>query len=77
MTPQEKEQVARARFAALAMMRASGVMVMLVGLLIWHSGLVRPGGHAPIGSALFLVGVVLSLLIPPYLVRRWRDGSER
>lgn len=62
----------RARFVRLTLLRAAGVVVMLTGLLVWHSDIIRPGGHAPLGSGLFLIGVVASLLLPPILVKRWR-----
>lgn len=66
------EELARSRFATLARLRAGGVVVMIVGLIVWHSDLLVRGGHPKLGVALFLAGVLLSLVLPPYLVRRWR-----
>jgi hypothetical protein len=69
MTP---EEIAQKRFATLAIMRASGVVVMLIGLWFWHGNIIRAGGAPMIGAPVFLVGVLDAILIPALLRRQWR-----
>lgn len=73
MTPQERDRLAATRFAILSAMRASGVVLMLLGLWIWHGGLLRPGGWPAVGAPLFLLGFAESLLLPIVLAKRWRS----
>jgi hypothetical protein len=72
MTPAERDRLAATRFTLLSAMRASGVVVMLIGLWIWHGDIARVGGWPAAGAPLFLLGFVESLLLPKYLAKRWR-----
>lgn len=73
MTRDEQERLARARYGILTMLRASGVVLMLLGLWIWHGDILRAGGWAALGAPLFVGGLVESLVLPQYLARHWRS----
>ena len=75
MTPDQQNALARTRFAILAAVRASGVVLMLFGLWIWYGDLLDEGGNPPVGVLLFAVGFAESMLLPALLVRRWRSGT--
>ncbi len=70
MTPDERLRLERQRFAVLSAMRAAGVVVMLLGLWIWFGGMLAAG--ETIGPAIFILGLVESMVVPAWLARRWR-----
>jgi hypothetical protein len=72
MTPQDRERLARTRYAILSALRASGALVMILGLWIWYGNVLRGGGWPAIGGPLFGLGFVASLIVPRVLARRWR-----
>ncbi len=76
MTRDDEEQLARTRFAVLSAARASGAVLMLIGLWIWHGDIVRQGGFIEIGGPLFILGFVESLILPQILARKWRSPRE-
>lgn len=74
MNPNVDEQRDRGRFAVLTLLRATGVFMMVLGIFL----IVRPLSGLPefLGQLLFLLGVIESLVVPPFLARRWRDGRK-
>jgi hypothetical protein len=62
----------RNRFILINLTRIGGTVVVLLGLFLWHSGYLRPGGAAEIGLPLAIIGLVVSFGGPLYLARRWR-----
>jgi hypothetical protein len=70
MTPQEQENLARKRFIALTLLRATGVVLMLIGMGIIASQAVQPSDL--VGGIIFVVGLVDSLILPRILIRKWR-----
>jgi len=76
VTPEQREQLARARFGILAAARASGVVLMLFGLWIWYGDLLDEGGNMLVGALVFFLGFFESLLLPKMLARRWRTPPD-
>lgn len=70
MTPQDQDNLARQRFIILTVLRASGVALMLLGMGIIGSRIVQPSEL--IGSIVFAVGFLDSLIVPRLLIRKWR-----
>ncbi len=60
------------RFLLLNAARGVGAIVMIVGLLVWYTDLLRAGGDALTGGTVFAIGLALSFLLPKLLARRWR-----
>jgi hypothetical protein len=54
------------------LVRIGGTIVVLIGLAMWHSDWIRPGGAMDIGLPLALIGLVISFFAPKWLARRWR-----
>lgn len=61
----------RNRFILMNLTRIGGTIVVLVGLAIWHSDWVRPGGSI-IGLPLAFLGLAISFGGPVFLSRRWK-----
>lgn len=76
MTSEDRERLERTRFAVLSAARASGAVLMLVGLWIWHGDIVRDGGSIALGGPIFILGFVESLILPQILARKWRSPRE-
>ncbi|HLL31522.1 MAG TPA: hypothetical protein VK403_11040 [Allosphingosinicella sp.] len=72
MTPQDDETLWRNRFIAINLVRIGGTIVVLIGLAIWHSDFLVPGGTLILGLPLTLAGLVASFWGPKWLAARWR-----
>ena len=62
----------RNRFIILNLTRIGGTLIVLIGLIAWHTEWVRPGGAIEIGLPLALIGLVASFAGPRLLARKWR-----
>jgi hypothetical protein len=65
----------RNRFILLNLTRIGGTVVVLLGLLVWHSDIFREGGYAMIGFPMALVGLVISFAAPKWLANKWRSSE--
>jgi len=63
---------AQQRFMLLNAARGVGAIVMIVGLVVWYTDLLRVGGDMATGGVVFAAGLALSFLLPKFLARRWR-----
>ncbi|HLL59905.1 MAG TPA: hypothetical protein VK391_08480 [Allosphingosinicella sp.] len=70
--PPVDEATWRNRFILLQLTRIGGTVVALLGILIWHSDWMRPGGWIQVGLPLAIIGVLISFLGPNVLARKWR-----
>jgi hypothetical protein len=76
MTPQEEEALWRNRFIMMNMMRIGATLVVLLGLAIWQSDLIVPGGSI-LGLPITLVALFVSFWGPKQLARKWRTPPGR
>jgi protein-S-isoprenylcysteine O-methyltransferase Ste14 len=76
MTPQD-DNLWRGRFVTVNLVRIGGTAVVLLGLAIWYSNLVRPGGAPLLGFPLALIGLVASFWGPIALSRHWKRKDGR
>lgn len=67
----------RNRFIAVNLTRIGGTVIVLFGLLVWHSDWLRPGGAVEIGLPLALIGLLISFGGPRLLARKWRTPPGR
>ena len=77
LSPEDRFRLERTRFAILSAARASGVVLMLFGLWIWVGDLMRAGGVTAVGFPIFALGFAESLILPIFLLRRWRTPPRR
>lgn len=76
MTSPEDKSMWRNRFILLNLTRIGGTLVVLVGLIIWQTDLVREGGWMALGFPLALIGIAASFGGPRYLARKWRTPDR-
>jgi hypothetical protein len=62
----------RNRFIAINLVRIGGTLVVLVGLLIWQTDLLREGGWMGVGFPMALLGLLVAFGGSAMLVSRWR-----
>jgi hypothetical protein len=77
MTPKEEEALWRNRFIVLNLTRIGGTLIVLIGLLVWHSDLAREGGMIELGLPMALIGLVISFWGPKQLSRAWRSTPPK
>ena len=66
----------RNRFILINLVRIAATVLVLVGLLIWQTDWLHPGGFAALGFPLAIVSLLASFLLPRYLARKWRTPIE-
>jgi hypothetical protein len=72
------ENVARRRLLLYTIVRMGGLAIFFLGIAIFYTGLVRPGGWPQLGAIVAIIGVLDSLLAPRLLKRAWdRQDRER
>ena len=71
MTPQEEEALWRNRFIMINLTRIGATAVVMLGLVIWQSSVIVPGGSI-LGLPIALVALVVSFWGPKHLARKWR-----
>jgi hypothetical protein len=74
--PPVDEATWRNRFILIQLTRIGGMVIALLGILIWHSDWMRPGGWIQVGLPLAIIGVLISFLGPNVLARKWRTPPE-
>ena len=70
------ERVYRNRLLAYTGARAFGLAIMLLGLAIIYSDLVRDGGWPQLGAIVAIMGVIDALVAPHLLKKMW-DEKDR
>ncbi|HEY0014053.1 MAG TPA: hypothetical protein VGB79_14520 [Allosphingosinicella sp.] len=76
MTPVD-ESTWRNRFITLQLTRIGGTAIVMIGLYVWYSDAVAPGGTIVLGLPLALIGLVVSFWGPKHLSRKWRRQDGR
>jgi membrane protein implicated in regulation of membrane protease activity len=67
---------ARNRLLAYTLVRVGGLAIFFLGIAIFYTNLVRPGGWPQLGAIVAILGVIDSLLAPRLLKRAW-DRQDR
>lgn len=76
MNLDDADRTARSRLLALTLVRLAGIVLMVFGLAVAQTDLVRDGGWPSLGIPLALIGFVESLLLPRFAARRWRSPTD-
>ena len=67
----DDEALWKKRFHLFALLRLSGLAIVLLGMAVMMTDLLRPGGWPLIGGFLIVVGVVDAVIAPRFLKRSW------
>ena len=65
----------RNRFIIINITRIGATMVVLLGLAVWQTDLIREGGSV-LGFPISILGLIGSFGGPMWLARRWRTPPE-
>ena len=67
------EALEKRRFLLFGLARLSGVAIMILGVAIAFSDLVRDGGFRQLGGLLIAIGTVEMVVLPLVLKRAWQS----
>ena len=70
------DDVWKSRFYAFTALRIAGLAMILFGLAIAFTGLLRPGGWPAVGSILVILGLVDAFLGPKLLRKQWEKQDR-
>lgn len=65
------EEIWKQRFALFALSRVIGVILIVAGVAISFSDLLRPGGWPLLGGVLIIFGLLDALVAPKLMKRHW------
>ena len=71
------ERVWRNRLLAYTGARAFGLAVMLLGVAIMYSDLLRPGGWPQVGAIVAIMGVIDAVFAPRLLKKLWDEQDAQ
>jgi membrane associated rhomboid family serine protease len=70
------DDTARRRLLIYTLVRFGGLAIFFIGVAIMYTNLLRPGGWPQVGAIVAIAGVIVSLLAPRLIKKRW-DERER
>jgi hypothetical protein len=70
------EDVWKKRFLIFTAVRVAGLAVLMLGLAIAYSDLLRPGGWKLVGGILVICGAIDAVLAPHILKRAWEQADK-
>ncbi len=68
----DEERLWRRRFLLFTLARLGGLSIILLGLAIAFSDLVRDGGFRELGGLLIALGAIEGVIVPILLKRAWQ-----
>jgi hypothetical protein len=72
----DDDKKARNRLLAYTAVRAGGLAIVLLGVAIIYTNLLRPGGWPQIGAIVAILGVIDAFFAPRLLKKAW-DEQDR
>lgn len=72
----EDEAKWRRRLLALTMARLGGLAILLVGVAVFYSDVLRDGGWPQVGAILIVLGALDALLAPWVLRKSWEKEDR-
>jgi hypothetical protein len=76
MSDEQNEGLWRGRFYASMGLRLGGLAILLLGVAIMFTNLLRPGGWPQVGAIVAIVGALDSVLSPQLLRRAWEKQDR-
>jgi membrane protein implicated in regulation of membrane protease activity len=76
--PMDDEALWRQRLLIYSAVRFGGLIIFFLGIAIFYTNLVRPGGWPQLGAIIAILGVLDAMLAPRLIRRAWeRQDSEK
>lgn len=72
----DDDKRARNRLLAYSAVRFGGLAIFFLGIAIFYTDLVRPGGWPQVGAVVAIMGVIDAMFAPRLLKRAW-DEQDR
>jgi membrane associated rhomboid family serine protease len=69
------DDTARRRLLVYTLVRFGGLVILFLGIAVMYTKLLRPGGWPQVGAIVAIFGVIVSLLAPRLVKKRW-DGQD-
>lgn len=70
------EEVAKRRLLIYSLIRFGGLAIFFLGLAIFYTDLVRPGGWPQVGAIVAILGVIDAMFAPRLLKRAWEEQDR-
>jgi len=70
------EDVAKRRLLIYSLVRFGGLVIFFLGIAIFYTNLVRPGGWPQLGAIVAILGAIDAVLAPRLLKKAW-DEQDR
>jgi hypothetical protein len=70
------EDVAKRRLLLYSLVRFGGLAIFFLGIAIFYTNLVRPGGWPQLGAIIAIMGVIDAVFAPRLLKNAW-DEQDR
>jgi membrane protein implicated in regulation of membrane protease activity len=74
--PMDEDEVWRKRLLIYTLVRLGGLAIFFLGVAIFYTNLVRPGGWPQVGAVVAILGVIDAFFAPRLLKRAW-DRQDR
>ena len=71
------EDVARRRLLLYSLVRLGGLAIFFLGIAIFYTNLVRPGGWPQLGAIVAIMGAIDAMFAPLLLKRAWDERDRR
>jgi hypothetical protein len=73
------DDVAKRRLLLYSLVRLGGLAIFFLGIAIFYTNLVRPGGWPQLGAIVAIMGAIDAMFAPLLLKRAWdeRDRLDR
>ena len=70
------DDTARRRLLLYTLVRFAGLLVFFLGIAIFYTNLLRPGGWPQVGAMVAILGVIDAMFAPLLLKKAW-DAEDR
>ena len=70
------DDVARRRLLLFSLVRLGGLAIFFLGIAIFYTNLVRPGGWPQLGAIVAIMGAIDAMFAPLLLKRAWDDRDR-
>lgn len=71
------EEIWKKRFLIFSLARLFGLAMILLGIAVAYSDLLRPGGWPVVGIVLAVMGALDALFSPRLLKKMWEEEDRR